>query len=220
MKKIIIAAIVMMACLFGLSAQEETESVSSGSGFSSFIDFTNFGGPVESNSIIVDAAIAIDNGTFHTLGYYIPRITLSGEYAIQLGPCPFGFGLEIDYMSNRTNDFYDANGYHGNRLMQYHNNLYFALIVDYHVNLPALEDFDFYLGPRLGLRLDIIYQEDYHFDTLTGQWPTTKSYVTKPHFYGGGVIGATWYLGDMLGINAEVGFPVLVRLGATIKFKL
>ena len=212
MKKIIIAAAIFFAATFTLSAQDEGASAGGA------IDFTSFGGPVESGNILVNAGLAIDSGSFNSMGYYIPRIAVSGEYALQAGPVPLSFGLEIDYMANRSYTFY-ADAYStANRITQIHNNLFFALVVNYHINLTALDNLDLYVGPRVGLCLDIINESVYHIDPLTGKYVTDTRIDTQPLFYAGGVIGATWYLTDKIGINAEVGYPVLIRGGITLKF--
>lgn len=212
MKKLMVAVAVMLAVCFGVSAQEE------GGSSSGAIDFTSFGGTVKSGNIIVDAGLGIDSGSFQSMGYYIPRISVSGEYTLQCGPCPLGFGLAIDYMANRSYGYYVDEISSANRITQIHNNLFIALVVNYHVNIPALDAFDFYVGPRIGVCLDIVNQDDYHYDTNAGAYITDNSSFVNPAFYAGGVIGASWYLTEMIGANVEVGYPTLARAGVSLKF--
>lgn len=212
MKKILVAIAVMLAVCFAVSAQEE------GGSSSGVIDFTSFGGTVESGNIIVDAGFGLDSGMFNSMGYYIPRVGVSGEYAIQLGPCPFGFGLAVDYMSNRSYIFYSDEYSTANRLTQIHNNLFIALLLNYHVNIPALDALDVYLGPRVGVCLDIVNQANYHYDPNNGSYRTDNSTFVDPAFYAGGVIGASWYITQLIGANVEIGYPTLVRAGVSFKF--
>lgn len=209
MKKLLIAAAILLAATFSLNAQD---------GGSGAVDFTSFGGKVESGNIIVDAGIALDTGFIGTLGYYIPRVSVSGEYALQCGPAPLSFGLEIAYMGSRSQYFYTTAGATGNRVMDTHNNLFFNLIVNYHINILAVDNLDVYAGPRLGLRLDIVNHTDHHYDPAIGGYIDNTTVNTLPLFDAGGVIGATWYFSDSFGVNAEVGFPVFLRGGVTFKF--
>jgi len=212
MKKLLIAAAIFLAAAFTLSAQDEGASAGGA------IDFTSFGGPVESGNIIVDAGLAIDSGSFNSMGYYIPRIAVSGEYSLQAGPVPLSLGLEIDYMANRSYAFYADVYSTANRITQIHNNLFFALVVNYHINLTALDNLDLYVGPRVGLCLDIINESVYHIDPQTGKYITESNNKKLPSFYAGGVIGATWYFTEKFGFNVEAGYPVLIRGGITLKF--
>lgn len=207
-----IIAISFIFSVTSLFAQESKQSTSAKE------IFTSFGGTVESKNIIVNGGVGVDFSVFDKIGYYIPLVGISGEYTLQCGPCPLGFGLFVNYTGNNNYSYYtDKNGSSGNRITTYNNNIVTGLLVNYHINLPV-EKLDVYIGPRVGATINILSKSDYHKNTLTGQWITDKSLSVEPSLYIGGAVGATCYFTNSIGANVELGYPTLAKVNFNFKF--
>lgn len=209
MKKLISVLLFLSVIPFAFSQSED----SSKSGVKEI--FTTFGGTVKSKNIIVKGGIGLDTNMIERDGYFIPCVGLSGEYTLQCGPVPLGFGLFAEYSGRSNYSYYSLNGYNSNRKTEYNNYLACGVFVNYHVNIPV-KNLDLYLGPKVGVNIDFIQTKNTYIQG--GRWQESKENSTDFALYLGGTLGASWYFTEKIGANLEVGYPVFAKINASVKF--
>ena len=163
----------------------------------------NYGGGIQEHNVIWNIGVGLlSNSVYYTNhGYAIPHIETTVEFAQKLGVLPFGFG-----------GFFGFNGW-GNRdekkkaTVDYQN-FYLGGLVNYHLGFPP-EKLDFYVGLRLGVQVH----------TMQRHYTSTVNYA-GPHTYPyySGHIGSSWYFTKQFGLNAELGYPTILKLSASFKF--
>lgn len=158
----------------------------------------NYGGGIEKGDLIVN----IDGGLyFADLAYlavydnawFIPPVMVEVQFAQPIWKLPFTFG---GYAGLRAYGYKDAN----DETCAYWAT-FFGAEAAYHVMLPP-EGLDVYVVSRLGGNIPFIHPDS--------DW-------IPDYFHIGEAIGASWYFGDVFGLNLEFGYP-MSKFGISLKF--
>ncbi len=157
----------------------------------------NYGGGIEKGDMILSAGTALSFSSLEYLGsdggYCIPPILADFEIAQPIWVLPFTFGgfagVEMYGNTKYWSYFYTT----------------FGGLAKYHVQLPP-EKLDVYVGLKLGASA--------RSGTYNGEGGGTDF---GWGFYWGTCLGATWYFTDMIGVNAELGYPY-TRVAVSFKF--
>ena len=150
----------------------------------------NYGGGIEKGDLIVNVDLGLEFGLLGWIGgggWFIPPVMAELQVAQPIWKLPFTFG-----------------GYAG--ISGFGWDKYGIFIVKfggeaaYHVMLPP-EKLDVYLSLKLG--------GDIYLGEFVGFSPFNFTF--------GGSLGATWYFTDLIGVNLEVGYP-MIKAGVSLKF--
>ncbi len=165
----------------------------------------NYGGGIEKGDMILSAGLGLNYTAFSMLGnngsYVIPNILADFEIAQPIWVLPFTFGGYAGF-----------DGYGWKTGGEYNSWTRISLggLAKYHVQLPV-EKLDVYLGLKLGVSIwNNKWEYKAYGETYSG---------SEPHWYfdGNYVLGATYYFTDMIGVNAELGYPY-TRVAVAVKF--
>ena len=160
---------------------------------------------IKEGNLLVNAGIGLDNQLGEDyLDSYIPPLEASVEYVYPLADLPFGFGAFMGYSSYTT-----KYSILGTTWETKTNVFYSGAMVNYHFNL--VDEIDLYGSVRTGFDYESVKSK------TTGLADESTSAFG---FHYGMAAGATYYFSDMFGVNAEVGFPTILRVAASFKFKL
>lgn len=135
-------------------------------------------------------------------GYFIPNILADFEIAQPIWLLPFTFGgyLGVDGYGCKTGSDYNS-----------WVRTSFGGLAKYHVQLPV-EKLDVYLGLKLGLS---IWNNKWDYDNSNG---TNNSGSDSTWYFDGNyVLGASYYFTNLIGVNAELGYPY-TRVAVAVKF--
>ncbi|MGP1459555.1 MAG: hypothetical protein ACTTKL_09625 [Treponema sp.] len=164
----------------------------------------NYGGGIQEHNVIWNIGVGLlsDSVYYNNHRYVVPHLETTVEFTQKIGVLPFGFGGFFGFNGwgdswNKGRDTYDAQ------------NFYFGGLVNYHLGFPP-ERLDFYAGLRLGVRVHS-WQRRYSDNTED----MLRSYA---HGYWSGHIGTSWYFTKIFGLNAELGYPTILKLSASFKF--
>lgn len=207
MKKII-ALVMILACATSLFAKSKKKKTSSTEDV-----FTNYCRTIDSNNFIFNAGIGIDDSAFNANSYLVPCISVSAEYTVKCGICPLGFGAFMSYSGNQNKETERTPWYDIDKKVT-DNNFTIGVLANWHINV--LDELDIYAGPRLGVKFNSKDRTYVHYESGIKQEQVYHDKNT--YFYGGAVIGGTWYFTDNIGANVEIGYPVFIK--ASFNYKL
>lgn len=166
----------------------------------------NYGGGIEKGDMILSVGLGLNYGAFSYLGdeggYFIPNILADFEIAQPIWLLPFTFGgyLGVDGYGCKTGGDYNS-----------WVRTSFGGLAKYHVQLPV-EKLDVYLGLKLGLS---IWNNKWDYDNSNG---TNNSGSDSTWYFDGNyVLGASYYFTNLIGVNAELGYPY-TRVAVAVKF--
>ena len=206
MKKLLSCVAGLLICAAAVFADTSAEEI-----------FTNYNKPLnkKGGDFILNVGAGIDDnlfyGTVTTNRWYIPPVFVTGEWTVKCGVVPLGFGFEAGYVGHGYTYY---NNYLNDKDVYSWNNFVVAALANYHINLPV-DNLDVYAGPRLGAVLVIRDYKYYNNGNLVENSSGTTTYVD---FWGGVVLGATYYFSDSFGVNLEVGYPLIAKVSASFKF--
>ena len=167
--------------------------------------YNSYGRQVREGNILLNAGVGLDGQIGEdNLHSYIPPLELSVEYVYPLADLPFGFGAFVGYSSYGTKW-----SLLGTTSEVDTSDFYTGVMVNYHFNL--VDELDLYGSVKTGLEIETIKEK------TTGIPDSTER---SGWFYYGMAAGATYYFNDTFGVNAEVGFPTILRVAASFKFSL
>ena len=166
----------------------------------------NYGAGIKEGDMIINVG-----GGFDYLGlpymsqrqyWFIPTSMVDLQFAVKMGQLPFTFGgyagmgaFGYEYLDSYDRDLSPV------YKSFYCYNLFTGAEAAYHVMLPP-ENLDVYGIARLGVNVPL-HNESSSYTPTYVDWGTA--------------IGATWYFGNVFGVNAEIGFPV-TKIGVSLKF--
>lgn len=223
--KSFIAALFILFIPFFSFAQEaeESEAVSESKG-NAFKEImldivTNYGGTVEDGDFIINAGLGYDFNREDVQTEYFPPVLLSLEYTKKCGPCPLGFGLMAGYYkTGYVNLYTNDTGYDGNYHKISNNYLITTTFCNYHMKTP-IKWLDVYAGLQLGALTNICQETESYKSIATGQLVKEEAMESDTAFYWGGDLGATLYFGKVIGVNVEVGYPVVFKGCVSVKLQ-
>lgn len=149
----------------------------------------NYGGGIEKGDLIVNVDAGLEFGLFGYGSWFIPPIMAELQIAQPIWKLPFTFGGYAGISGHGW--AYDSGGVFIVK---------FGGEAAYHVMLPP-EKLDLYLSLKLGG--DLWLGDLYGFSPFWFSWGTA--------------LGATWYFTDLIGVNLEVGYP-MIKAGVSLKF--
>ena len=163
----------------------------------------NYGGGIQEHNVIWNIGVGLLSNSvyYNNHRYAIPHIETTVEFTQKLGVLPFGFGGYFGF--NGWGDSWNK----GRNTVDYQN-FYLGGLVNYHLGFPP-EKLDFYAGLRIGVRVHS-WQHRYADKDNTGAVSTHGDF--------GGHIGSSWYFTKRFGLNAELGYPTILKLSASFKF--
>ena len=221
--KSFIAALFILFIPFFSFAQEaeesEAKSESKGNAFKEImLDIvTNYGGTVEDGDFIINAGLGYDFNREKIQTEYFPPVLLSVEYTKQCGPCPLGFGFMMGYYkTGYVNLYTNETGFDGNYHQVSNNYLITTTFGNYHMKTPV-KWLDVYAGLQLGAVTNICQKKENYKSISTGQLVNEEEIVPDTSFYWGCDMGATLYFGKVIGVNVEIGYPVVFKGCVSVK---
>lgn len=162
----------------------------------------NYGGGIEKGDMILSVGLGLNYGAFTYLGddggYFIPNILADFEIAHPIWILPFSFGGYLGF---------DGYGWKSDGESNTWTRTSLGGLAKYHVQLPV-EKLDVYLGLKMGVS---IWNNKWDLDN-----DNSGSDVIW-HFDGNYVLGASYFFTDLIGINAELGYPY-TRVAVAVKF--
>ncbi len=162
----------------------------------------NYGGGIEKGDMILSVGLGLNYGAFTYLGddggYFIPNILADFEIAHPIWVLPFSFGGYLGF---------DGYGWKSDGEYNSWTRTSLGGLAKYHVQLPV-EKLDVYLGLKMGVS---IWNNKWDYDN-----DESGSDVIW-HFDGNYVLGASYYFTDLIGLNAELGYPY-TRVSVAFKF--
>lgn len=161
----------------------------------------NYGANLEKSDIVLNIDGGIDSYFFTNIAYgagywATPYAEATLDVMLPIWKLPLSFGGYFGFSANGYNNS-DAN---------IHYNIFkinFGAEAKYHVMMPV-ENLDLYAGTKLGAALAL-------GDTAIATAPIV------PFDYNF-IVGASYYFTKNIGVNAEFGYPVWLKVGASIKF--
>ena len=167
--------------------------------------YDSYNRQLREGNILVNAGIGL-NGDLgeNYLDSYVPPLELTVEYLCPIENLPFGFGAFLGYSS------FDTKYTHTGITEEIDSRVFYTgAMVNYHFNL--VDELDLYGSVRTGIDFIKVTSK------TTGFPDDTNSDID---FHYGMAAGATNYFSDTFGVNAEVGFPTILRVAASFKFRL
>lgn len=165
---------------------------------------------VREGQLLLNAGAGINGnlGQGSDLDSYIPPFELSAEYTVKVGELPLGFGGFLGYTSYRTREEVV-----NTTVTRERNVFYIGAQANYHFNF--LDELDLYGSLKTGL--DFKNEEKIVRESGVVSYKEPDSWT---YFHIGINAGATYYFSDNFGVNVEAGFPTILRIAASFKFKL
>lgn len=154
----------------------------------------NYGGEIEEGDFIVNAGVGLSawNFNYSSSSWIIPYLEASVEYTKKIWVLPFGFGGYFGFCGQGNSDSDWSYNY-----------INFGGLVNYHIQLPV-EKLDVYTGIRMGA--DIVTHKVAGSSDVGGFFDFNYR------------LGASYYFTDLIGVNAEIGWPVYLKASVSFKF--
>ncbi len=158
----------------------------------------NYGGGLENGDFLLNIGTGIHSDPLrYNDGWFWPSLEVSGEYVHKIWVLPFSFGANIGWARY---------GYSNHNFDLTNNMFYTGANVKYHIQFPP-EKLDLYVVHKFGFMRES-WEEEYA--------DRTEDH-TKLSLYSHFALGASYYFSESIGFNLELGYPLVIKGGVSIK---